>query len=84
MGEIGPVQTLLLEERLTRYGNPLHPEAIRTRFGRAQFVARQGVVGSAMALLREVRDDRARVLGEDHPDTLAAQAEIDGRSATDM
>ncbi|MEV5932158.1 tetratricopeptide repeat protein [Streptomyces sp. NPDC052079] len=51
---------------------------IRTRFGRARVVARQGDVESAAALLREVRDDRARVLGEDHPDTLAAQAELEG------
>ncbi|MFJ5557889.1 tetratricopeptide repeat protein [Streptomyces sp. NPDC093250] len=69
---------VLLEERLARYGNPLHPEVIRTRFGRARVVARQGDVESAAALLREVRDDRARVLGEDHPDTLAAQAELEG------
>jgi tetratricopeptide (TPR) repeat protein len=74
---------VVMEERLARYGNPLHPEVIRTRFGRAQVVARQGDVESAMALLREVRDDRARVLGEDHPDTLAAQAEIDALSVTD-
>jgi tetratricopeptide (TPR) repeat protein len=75
---------VLLEERLARYDNPLHPEVIRTRFGRAQVVARQGDVESAAALLREVRDDRARVLGEDHPDTLAAQAELDGMSVTDL
>ncbi|MEU9481489.1 tetratricopeptide repeat protein [Streptomyces sp. NPDC048191] len=73
----------LLEERLVRYGNPLHPEVIRTRFGRAKVVAGQGDVESAAALLREVRDDRARVLGEDHPDTLAAQAELDRLSITD-
>ncbi|POX60431.1 hypothetical protein C3492_27210 [Streptomyces sp. Ru62] len=74
----------LLEERLARYGNPLHPEVIRTRFGRAQVVARQGDVQGAAALLREVRDDRARVLGESHPDTLAAQAELDRLSATGL
>ncbi|MFB6776215.1 hypothetical protein ACFCX0_02030 [Streptomyces sp. NPDC056352] len=28
-------------------------------------------------LLRGVRDDRARVLGEEHPDTLATQAELE-------
>ncbi|MFH9090028.1 tetratricopeptide repeat protein [Streptomyces sp. NPDC017673] len=74
----------LLEERLARYGNPLHPEVIRTRFGRAQVVARQGDVQGAAALLREVRDDRARVLGESHPDTLAAQAELERLSATGL
>ncbi|WP_225838783.1 tetratricopeptide repeat protein [Streptomyces sp. NK08204] len=75
---------VLLEERLVRYGNPLHPEVIRTRFGRAQIIAREGDVETAAVLLREVRDDRARVLGEDHPDTLAAQAELDGLPVTDL
>lgn len=42
-----------------------------------------GGVESAMAL-REIRDDRARVLDEDHSDTLAAQAEIDSLPVTDM
>ncbi|MFF3815893.1 tetratricopeptide repeat protein [Streptomyces bluensis] len=73
---------VLLEERLARYGNPLHPEVIRTRFGQARVIARTGDVEAAAALLRQVRDDRARVLGEDHPDTLAAQAELDGLSDT--
>lgn len=75
---------VLLEERLARYGNPLHPEVIRTRFGRAQVIARQGDVERAAVLLRKVRDDRARVLGEDHPDTLAAQAKLDELSGTDV
>ncbi|MFI1730664.1 hypothetical protein ACH40E_15835 [Streptomyces acidicola] len=74
---------VLLEERLARYNNPLHPEVIRTRFGQARVIARTGDVETAAALLRQVRDDRARVLGEDHPDTLAAQAELDGLSETD-
>ncbi|MFC7013157.1 tetratricopeptide repeat protein [Streptomyces viridiviolaceus] len=69
---------VLLEERLARYGNPLHPEVIRTRFGQARVRARQGDVEAAAEQFRQVRDDRARVLGEDHPDTLAAQAELDG------
>jgi tetratricopeptide (TPR) repeat protein len=66
----------LLAERLARYGNPLHPEVIRTRFGRARVRAQTGDVEGAAAQLREVRDDRARVLGEDHPDTLDAQTEL--------
>lgn len=67
---------VLLEERLARYGNPLHPEVIRTRWGRARITASLGDVESAVTQLREVRDDRARVLGEDHPDTVAAQEEL--------
>ncbi|MFF7747649.1 hypothetical protein ACFZCP_00070 [Streptomyces sp. NPDC007971] len=62
--------------RLARYGNPLHPEVIRTRFGRARVIARTGDVATAVAQMREVSEDRARVLGEDHPDTLAARAEL--------
>ncbi|MFI1763833.1 tetratricopeptide repeat protein [Streptomyces sp. NPDC020800] len=67
---------VLLRTRLARYGNPLHPEVIRTRFGRARVIARTGDVATAVAQMREVSEDRARVLGEGHPDTLAARAEL--------
>ncbi|MFF5444025.1 tetratricopeptide repeat protein [Streptomyces sp. NPDC012888] len=67
----------LLEERLERYRNPLHPEVITTRFGRARILAQLGDTAAAVAQVREVRDDRARVLGADHPDTLTAQSELD-------
>ncbi|MFF0460375.1 tetratricopeptide repeat protein [Streptomyces mexicanus] len=71
----------LLRERIARYGNPLHPEVIRTRFGRARVTAWTGDEASAAAELRRVRDDWARVLGEEHPDTVAAQEELDRLTA---
>ncbi|MFE6493333.1 tetratricopeptide repeat protein [Streptomyces sp. NPDC057748] len=69
---------ILLEQRLARYANPEHPEVITTRFGRARTLARLGEVGSAVALLREVVADRARILGEEHRDTRRARKELDG------
>ncbi|MFF8378663.1 tetratricopeptide repeat protein [Streptomyces sp. NPDC015661] len=66
----------LLEERLARYGNPDHPEVITTRFGRARILARLGATEEAVALLREVCADRARVLGEENPATRTARAEL--------
>ncbi|MFF9622738.1 tetratricopeptide repeat protein [Streptomyces griseosporeus] len=68
---------VLQEQRLARYANPEHPEVITTRFGRARTLARLGEVEQAVALLREVVADRARVLGEEHPDTRRARAELD-------
>ncbi|GAA3477716.1 hypothetical protein [Streptomyces yanii] len=40
-------------------------------------MAMTGDVAAAVDQLRGVRDDRARVLGEEHPDTLATQAELE-------
>ncbi|MEU4979667.1 tetratricopeptide repeat protein [Streptomyces sp. NPDC021969] len=68
---------VLLEQRLARYADPEHPEVITTRFGRARTLARLGEVERAVALLREVVADRARVLGEEHRDTRGARAELD-------
>ncbi|MCX4536738.1 hypothetical protein OHA79_09185 [Streptomyces sp. NBC_00841] len=50
---------------------------IRTRFGIARVIAMTGDVATAVDQLRGVRDDCARVLGEEHPDTLATQAELE-------
>lgn len=72
----------LLEDRLARYGNPDHPEVITTRFGRARTLARLGATAEAVTLLREVCADRARVLGEGHPDTRKARAELAGLAET--
>ncbi|MFF4473506.1 tetratricopeptide repeat protein [Streptomyces sp. NPDC001599] len=41
-------------------------------------MARLGEVERAVALLREVVADRARVLGEEHRDTRGTRAELDG------
>ncbi|WP_189547999.1 tetratricopeptide repeat-containing protein [Streptomyces gelaticus] len=68
---------VLLEQRLARYANPGHPEVITTRFGRARTLARLGEVESAVALLRKVVADRARVLGDEHRDTREARQELD-------
>ncbi|MFE1855845.1 tetratricopeptide repeat protein [Streptomyces sp. NPDC059489] len=67
----------LLRDRTARYGNRLHPEVIRTRFGIARVIAMTGDVAAAVDQLRGVRDDRAQVLGEEHPETLATQAELE-------
>ncbi|MEK0099772.1 tetratricopeptide repeat-containing protein, partial [Streptomyces sp. A475] len=69
---------VLLEQRLARYANPEHPEVITTRFGRARTLARLEEVEPAVALLREVVADRARVLGEKHRDTREAREVLDG------
>lgn len=69
---------VLLEQRLVRYADPDHPEVITTRFGRARTLARLGEVEAAVALLREVVADRARVLGEQHRDTREAREALDG------
>ncbi|WP_330334576.1 tetratricopeptide repeat protein [Streptomyces sp. NBC_00536] len=60
------------------YANPEHPEVITTRFGRARTLARLGEAESAVALLREVVADRARILGEEHRDTREAREALDG------
>ncbi|MFF2777683.1 tetratricopeptide repeat protein [Streptomyces sp. NPDC058052] len=81
--ELGDTGTLLseidtlLEERVERYRNPHHPEVVTTRFGRALILAALDDVPAAVALLREVVADRARVLGEEHDDTRKARTELD-------
>ncbi|MFD5124131.1 tetratricopeptide repeat protein [Streptomyces sp. NPDC058385] len=67
----------LLQDRIARYGGQLHPEVIRTRFGIARVIAMTGDVTEAVDRLRGVKDDRSRILGEEHPDTLATQAELE-------
>jgi predicted component of type VI protein secretion system len=67
----------LLQDRIARYGSQLHPEVIRTRFGIARVIAMTGDVAEAVDRLHVVRDDRARILGEEHPDTLATKAELE-------
>lgn len=80
--ELGDPATALTElddlhrDRLARYRNPLHAEVITTSYGRALVTAQLGDVAAAVEAMRAVRADRASVLGEEHPSTLAAQAAL--------
>ncbi|MEE1773078.1 hypothetical protein PUR34_34175 [Streptomyces sp. JV185] len=66
----------LHRDRLARYRNPLHAEVITTSYGRALVTAQLGDVAAAVEAMRAVPADRASVLGEGHPSTLAAQAAL--------
>ncbi|GAA2919628.1 tetratricopeptide repeat protein [Kitasatospora cinereorecta] len=66
----------LCEERLAGYGTADHPEVITTRYGRAWVLGQEGDYATATALMRGVRDDRTRVLGDRHPDTFAAASAL--------
>ncbi|MER6999274.1 tetratricopeptide repeat protein [Streptomyces sp. NPDC000410] len=80
--ELGDTKTALAEldalyeERLAGYGTADHPEVITTRYGRASVLGQEGAYAAAVDLMRGVRDDRARVLGDRHPDTLAAASAL--------
>lgn len=80
------------EERLARAGvlasshaalaaveaaqGPEHPEALKAAAALAQLHKGRGQTKPALELLERVLKGRARVLGEEHPDTLAAYHEL--------
>jgi hypothetical protein len=80
------------EERLARAGvlassraalaaleaahGPEHPEALKAAAALAQLHIGRGQTKPALELLERVLKGRARVLGEEHPDTLAAYHEL--------
>ncbi|MFD9004824.1 tetratricopeptide repeat protein [Streptomyces sp. NPDC059582] len=80
--ELGDTKTALAEldalyeERLAGYGTADHPEVITTRYGRAWVLGQEGAYAKAVELMRGVRDDRGRLLGERHPDTFAAASAL--------
>lgn len=66
----------LYEERLARYGTADHPEVITTRYGRAWVLGLEGEYVTAVELMRGVRDEWSRVLGDRHPETFAAASAL--------
>jgi hypothetical protein len=55
---------------------PEHPETLKAAAALAQLHKGRGQTMPALELLERVLKGRARVLGEDHPDTLAAYHEL--------
>jgi hypothetical protein len=57
------------------YG-PEHPETLRLRHRLAHWTGKAGDVATAVALYTELRDDRLRLLGVNHPHTRGCAADL--------
>ena len=61
-------------ETTRRDSLPNHPDTLTTRNNIAFWTGRTGDVRGALELFAALLPDRERVLGADHPDTLAVHA----------
>jgi HSP20 family protein len=65
----------------TKGGNAIDPRTEAAPAARAQLavtLAQSGAIGEAIEMYRQLLTDQRRLLGEDHPVTLATQAELAG------